>query len=770
MTKLPTNSNFSKSKGQVIFEYILLAICLCVIAIRTTFTEGPSSQSPTQPINLGDSVYSLSISAVLILSFVFWLVWSFCSRRFLYRFTVMEIGMAIFIVAAVIAGLAASNKRAAINAFAVIIAPVFFAVLLVQILDSHLKIKLLLAVIAALGVVSAWQCAEQFFVSNQMTIDQYEQAPQTMLEPLGIRPGSFNQVLLEHRLYTRGVRGFFTTGNSAGSFALLASFAAVALFLEKFKNRKSDPSGPLHLVGCGIAVAAVLFGLAITRSKGAIIASLIATVMFITYVCFGRWLKRHKKVILIGCLLFGLLGGCGVVLYGLAHGRLPGGNSMLVRWQYWQASVQMYADHPLTGVGPANFAHFYPHYKPAAALETIADPHNFLLSVLAQYGPVGLVGFLALVSIPLWRIISGGPALLTLKTHQSEPSFKKLAAVFVIGISAALLLARPIMMSVTVGDTIDVMIYVILILYIAPVAAFVVGFWLLTPTLYPTRNTQHAIRNTNITAAALFCAVLGCLIHNLIDFAIFEPGVFMTFWAIIASLIALDYQQKALPYFVLKPAAFVKVIIVAGAAIMVWAYFSYALVPVAKATAKTQQALQELDRAHELLDRAAEDDRLDPAALNLNGRLYLQHYKETGKNQPVLLERAAESFLAAIRRNKADFKNFERLAEVYTLLAETSMQQEKTDWLEKACNSAKQAVKRYPGCGRLRFELAKIAGQLGETQVAIKQYEKAVEIEDAYRNQFRLMYPGRDVFSRLGEQKYNLAKQRIKQLYEQPTP
>jgi len=762
MTKLPTNSNFSKSKGQVILEYILFAVCLCVIAIRTTFTEGPSPQSATQPINLGGGVYSLSISAILILSFVFWLVWSFCIGRFLYRFTAMEIGLAVFIIAAVIAGPGAPNKRAAINAFVVTIAPVLCAVLLVQILDSHLKIKILLTVIAALGVVSAYQCAEQFFVSNQITIEQYEQAPWTMLEPLGIQPGSFNQVLFEHRLYTRGVRGFFTTGNSAGSFALLASFASVALFLERFKNRKSDLSGPLHLVCCGIAVAAVLFGLAITRSKGAIIASLIAAAMFITYLCFSRWLTKHKKVIVISCLLIGLLGGCAVVLYGLAHGRLPGGNSMLVRWQYWQASAQMYADHLFTGVGPGNFAHFYTHYKPAAALETVADPHSFLLSVLTQYGPLGLVGFLALVSVPLCRAASAGPVTSPPKTHRPGPAFRTAAITFVIIISAALLLVRPIIMPAAASDTLDVTIYVMFILYVLPVIAFVAGFWLLTAGL-------HRLRNTNITAAALFCALIGCLIHNLIDFAIFEPGVFMTFWAIIACLIALDYRQKARPYFALKPPAFVKVITVAAAVILVWAYFSYALVPVAKAAAKTERSLQELEYAHELLDSAAEDDRLDPAVLNLSGRLYLQHYKETGKNQPALLERAEESFYAAIRRNKADFKNFERLAEVYNLLAETSTQ-EKSKWLEKAYDLTKQAVERYPGCGRLRFELAKIAEQTGKTQVAIEQYEKAVEIEDAYRNQFRLMYPGREVFSRLGEEKYNFAKQRIKQLCEKPAP
>jgi hypothetical protein len=765
MTKLPINLDFSKSKGQVILEYILLGLCLCVIALRTTFTEGLSAQSASQLINLGESVYSLSVSAVLILSFVFWFVWSFCSKRFLYRFSAMEIGLCLFVVAAIIAGLAAANKRAAITDFAVFVAPVLCAVLLVQILDSPSKIKLLLAVIAAFGVVSAYQCAEQFFVSNQITIDQYEQAPRAMLEPLGIEAGTFQQFLFEHRLYTRGVRGFFTTGNSAGSFAMLAFFAAAALFLEKFKNRKSDPSWPFHLVTCGIAVAVVLFGFAITRSKGAIVALLIATAMFIIYLLFGNWLKRHRKVISIACLLFGLAGGCLVVFYGLTHGRLPGGSSMLVRWQYWTGAAKMYAEHPLTGVGGRNFASFYTHYKPPAALESVADPHNFLLSVLAQYGPLGLVGFLAMIFVPLWRVIFPSPVLLSPKTQQPGPVSKKLAFVFVIVVSVGLLLIRPIIMPVTGGGTLDVMIYVIFTLYVAPVVAFVVGFWLLTAN-----GISSKTPDTNITAAALFCACLGVILHNLIDFAIFEPGVLTTFWVVMAALIAVDFHQRSRRQFVLKPTPFARVMVVAGGLIITWAYFNYALIPVAKATAKTQRAIRDIGYAHELLAGAAEDDRLDPTALNLNGRLYLQRYNEMPNAQPALLKKAEVCFLAAIERSRADFKNFERLAKVYTLLAETSTQQGKTDWLHKAFDSAGRAVQLYPGSARLRVVLAKIAEKLGQTDVAIEQYEKAVDIEDSFRVQFRLMYPGWEMFSRLGEEKYKNTKQRIKELCEQPAP
>jgi len=598
-------------------------------------------------------------------------------------------------------------------------------------------------------------------------IDQYEQAPQRMLEPLGIRPNTLQHWQFQHRLYTRGVRGFFTTSNSAGSFVLLASFAAVGLFLEKVKNRKSDPSGSLHLVLCGIVAAAVLLGLAITQSKGAIIAFLIMAAVFVVLLYSGNWLRMHKNVILIAGLLLILAGGSIVVWYGLAHGRLPGGNSMLVRWQYWCASVQMYADHWLTGVGPGNFANFYTYYKPAAAMESVADPHNFLLSVLAGYGPVGLVGFLAMIFAPLWRA-SLSPALLSPRAYQSEPTFKKLAVLFVIVISVCLLAVRPMLFKMPPSEALSVTIYVTFILYVMPVIIFVAGFWLLSAN-----EKVGEAANGNIIAVALFCACLGLILHNLIDFAIFEPGVFTVFWAVIAALIALDFQQQSRTPFALKPAPIVRVIAVAAALITAWAYFNYCLIPVAKASTKIRQASRvvstgRFQKAHELLSAAAEDDRLSPTALSLNGKLYIQNFLTSGSQEADLLLKSQKCLLDAIERDRADFRNFERLSESYTLLAEVSTQQQRTDWLNKAFDSIRSAVERYPGLSEPRIEMAEIAEKLGKADIAIAQYEKAIEIEDAYQRQFRIMYPGRVVFSRLGYEKYNLAKQRIESLSKKP--
>ncbi len=791
MIKPPTNSNLSKSKALVCLEYILLAFCLCVIALRTTFTESPTVQATTLSSSLTDSMYGLPIwravlissfsmfvSAALIFSFILWLVLSLCGRNFSYRLSGIEIGLGLFCAAAVISGLAAPDKRGAITDFAGLVAPVLMALLLVQILDSQSKVKLVLALIVALGVVSAYRCWEQYS-ENEHLIEFYEQDPDVTLAQHRIAPNSLEHFQFEHRLYSKDISGFFTTSNSAGSFALLASFAAIALLIERYRNHKSAELEFVWLITCGIAVAVVIFGLVITKSKGAIIASLFAAAMFVIYLCLGNWLKAHKKAVLFICLLLALAGTWAVVWYGLAHdGRLPGGNSMLVRWQYWRASVKMYADHLLTGVGPGNFAHFYPHYKPASALESVADPHNFLLSILTQYGPIGLIGFLAMICMPLWTVMSGKSASCSSEAHRPEPTFKRLAIVFAIIVSAALLFIRPIIFPLPLTASPQERQAGIIILYIMPVIVFIAGFLLAAAGERPAKRSH-----SSIAAAALFCAVLGVAFHNLIDFAIFEPGVLTVFWAIIACLIAICSQTNPRPQIVLRkesfglqPAPFVKILIVAAGVVITCVYFNYALIPAAKATAKIQQANRAIsvgrfEQAHKLLDYAAEDDLLSPTALSLNGRLYLHHFKLMPNNRDLLLQ-AEKCLRAAIECNSAAFKNYERLTEAYLLLAEVSTQQEKIDWLKKAFDNALFTVEqRYPGCARLRIELAKIAELLGRTDIASRQYKEAINIEDKYRAQFREMYPERKkVVSRLGEEKYQFAKQRLKFLTGQSTP
>ncbi len=447
-----------------------------------------------------------------------------------------------------------------------------------------------------------------------------------------------------------------------------------------------------------------------------------------------------------------------MVHYGVKHGRLPGGNSMLVRWQYWAASAQMIADHRMTGVGPGNFADYYTHYKPAAALESVADPHNLLLSLMTQYGPLGLIGFLAMVFVPLWRSFTPSAGMTPAAEPLGQPSFRRLALLAMFSVSACLLLVRLLLIPAT-ADSPDVLLYELLTVHVAPVAAFLIGFLLVASPIDDGANQRIDAPNQT-SLAVLGCAILAVLVHNLVDYALFEPGVWMAFWMMIACLMATQVQQPASSRINAIGPRVRQPLAVGLAAVLLGFYLLCVWKPVYTTAAAIQEAQQlasagGFDGAHRYLEAAAQADPLSSVAANFNGQLYLQQYEQAPQKRSALLEEAVRCFSQAIEGNPADYKNYEKLAKVYNLLG-----QPKTayDWYLKA-------AALYPGRERISFELAQTAEQFGKAGLALCHYAKAVEIEESYQQQFRQMYPEREkVVSRLGDKDYQHAKKRIEEL------
>ena len=528
-----------------ILEQLLLAVCLSVLALRATNSEAINISAISSWANIGDDLTSLIFTSILFVCVLLWLVRALFKKTFFYSFGAIELPLLLFLIAGVIGIAVASHKRAAVNDFVTMVVPILAAIMLVQILDSDSKIRFVLAVIIALACASAYRCLGQFFTETQMMVEQYEADPESMLRSLGLTAGSFETWLFEHRLYTKGVNGFLTTSNSVASFAILAVFAAVGLFAEQIKRliKKNGKWSPVIMTG--VAVVAVLLNFLFVRSKGGTVALILALILFAALICFGSFISRHRKKLLVLVLLCILACVWVVINYGLEQGRLPGGNSMLVRWQYWTGAAQMSADHPLTGVGPGNFNSYYPQYKAPAALETVKNPHNFILSILTQYGPLGLIAFLALLLVPLWRVLKP-TAKTELDTAEISPLNLRAVIIFVIAIAAALLIVRPILNPIkTNGESALVIAYVVFTLYVTPVIVFVLGFALAWAISH-----RYPFRLADITSKALLCGCVGLCVHNLLDFAIFEPCIYTTLWVTLACLIALnrlkrDYQPSA---------------------------------------------------------------------------------------------------------------------------------------------------------------------------------------------------------------------------------
>ncbi|MCK5173879.1 MAG: hypothetical protein KAR47_10840, partial [Planctomycetes bacterium] len=335
-------------------ESFLLIICLAVLALRSTHLESPATETMNAFQTLSNAAFSLIFSSTLLFAAAAWLIASLLRRRSTWRLTGMETGLVLLVTAAFIGIGIASNKRAAITDTVTLIAPVIMAILLTQILNSQARIKLTLIVVIALGAVATAQCIDQLLTSNDETVKAYEADPQTYLDDMSITEGSFQQMLFEHRIYSKDIRGYLSTSNSTGSFLILATFAAIGMAIEQLKQfRRNSPPAPL--IAFTAAAIFLTAGLIVTQSKGAITAAAIAAAALIATLTLGKFMRKYRTPILIAAVLIGAVAITAIVSYGRKHDRLPGGNSMLVRWQYWASSAQMYADHPLTGVGGANF-------------------------------------------------------------------------------------------------------------------------------------------------------------------------------------------------------------------------------------------------------------------------------------------------------------------------------------------------------------------------------------------------------------------------------
>ncbi|MHC5185556.1 MAG: O-antigen ligase family protein [Planctomycetota bacterium] len=737
-------------------ENTLLCIVLGLIVLRAMIIESPHIDQPQTRLFLSSEIVSLLTSTVLLACVGLWLFVSILCNRFRWRKTGFGIAVGVFVFAGVLSAVFASDKRAAVTDLVTLATPMFVGLLLVQLLTSQIKIRLALLLIVAVGVAATIQCVDQGMDSNEVLIAEYEANPVDFLGKQGVEPDSMEHWMYEHRLYSKDIRGFQMTSNSAASFFLLAIFAGLGMCLQPLGKKMSQES--MAALACYLlGLLIVVFGLFLTQSKGGIGAFVLGVMLLVLLLAFGKTIWKRRRVVGI-LLLLAIVVGTGLVIgHGLYHGRLFGGNSMLVRWQYWVSAAEMIRDHIATGVGGGNFPEFYTHYKIPAASETVQNPHNWVLSLLSQYGPLGLAAFMAAFLLPLYRACRHFYANGALPARESTPRRSHLWIGLLASASVVLLLIRPVLVDAEfLYQRVDVRSAAYLVLYLFPAGVVILSFILLRVASLGDVSANG--RNDRL-AIALMCGLVAVLIHNLIDFAIFEPGNWSVFWLFIAALTALTHNttevsEKTVTFDVPK-----RLGALAGLLILAFVYVAVALAPPIRAESLFKRAMFNDVRRIKLIETAIAADQLSSKTAYKSASMFCQAYQRQQDKDRRFLDKALELSHIAAARNPADFKPWRLRGQVKVLLAAQAEGDEKDKYLQAALDDVQQAIKRYPGSGQLHYNLANIAEELGRNDVALMHYQTAVEIEDAYRAQFRVMYPERKtVISRLGNTAYENAK------------
>lgn len=398
--------------------------------------------------------------------------------------------------------------------------------------------RALVALLVALAVGLAVFGFYQYGYSMPRDRDLYRQDPDRMLQEIGIvaPPDSPVRKQFEDRLASTEPIATFALTNSLAAYLstwLVALFGVgLSLWSDGRVNRDATrdvsaadesprPNGSTLLAG---TLAVLLIGgcLVLTKSRTAYLATMMG-VGLLAVVHADTWRRRIGwRLPLIGALLVvAVVAGAFLVggLDRLVLSEAP--KSLLYRWEYWQATMAMIADHPWLGVGPGSFQERYTAYKLPQSSETILEPHNFVLEIAAIAGLPALAAFLAVLFVASWRFVRGEASpvsQLQAKLPPAESVSRGSLLAVAVGASVGGLLTSPVQF--LVGYVLDP-----------------VGVWLALIAAAATWiGLTGWIARGRLSHRTLGIAAVVLLMNLLVSGGIGTPGVAQSLWLLLAVL------------------------------------------------------------------------------------------------------------------------------------------------------------------------------------------------------------------------------------------
>jgi putative inorganic carbon (HCO3(-)) transporter len=170
-----------------------------------------------------------------------------------------------------------------------------------------------------------------------------------------------------------------------------------------------------------VFVLAILAELLRTSARGAWVGALAALVALALYLAPeirrrpAQWFGGGAVVVVLAVVLMATKGR-----HFLGHPlstlfQSGGDTSVGQRFQMWKAAGQIVLNHPVTGIGPDNFALVYPQYQSAKWVAGLGPnylvngAHDIFMNFLADQGFIGVLLFIALLvfaglrSVGAWR-------------------------------------------------------------------------------------------------------------------------------------------------------------------------------------------------------------------------------------------------------------------------------------------------------------------------------------------------------------------------------
>ncbi|NOX58553.1 MAG: O-antigen ligase family protein, partial [Planctomycetes bacterium] len=513
------------------FDILCLIVLLAIVGLRPLVGESfrvASASSSMAVEGLRDPLtwHTLLINIVIFaLALVVTLRRAF-SKRTTFRPSGTEVGAFILMVASVVACLAASEKRSAMLAALDLMGAFALLCSLVQLFDQRWKWLLGLMVIVASGLANVAASIDQSTYWMAENEQQYEQTRESMWANKGVPLDSAQVELFENRMRSGEASGYFSHSNVAGGYLLLVLFALIGCVLMA-RSAGSKSGGHGLTIVFSVLTLLTAWALYLTHGNGPMMAGIVMLTLLAVAFVRKTWWENHRPQVFRAAVILVVAAIIGVPVFGLMAGGLPGA-SLDFRWQYWQASSDMFADHWQTGVGPENFGDAYLQYKTIANSEEVKNPHNGLVQFATEYGSLGLVGcvLVLLGGAKMYHRSTLNPLPVEKRTDppRTKPTDVQRYFAGAASVTALVFLFHPAMLPSQ--DPAFVKLHRIMVVPIWIVVLIAGGFL--------ARSADTFVRSRNRWMPALGFGLAAFLLQDSINFAFFVPGARTTFAAMFA--------------------------------------------------------------------------------------------------------------------------------------------------------------------------------------------------------------------------------------------